>query len=93
MTLLNGYNPHIRLDFSEANIISENTAFRDKAAFMSRMADLKANTSDPILLRDLNGLIEKIQPLNDSEFKTLLSDAASGSLLFPPNYELPVDGD
>lgn len=89
MSVFNGYNPHTKLNFSEANIISENRMFKDKGSFIERLSDLRANTTDPILLRELDSLAEKINHLNNAEFEQLLADAESGLLLFPANYTLP----
>ena len=89
MSVFDGYNPHNVLNFSEANIISENRMFKDKTAFTEHLSDLCGNTTDPILLYELQELIKKINRLNDEEFKILIKDAEDGSLLFPPNYKLP----
>lgn len=89
MSVLNEYNPHVRLDFAEVNIISENRMFKNKTTFIDRLSALRANTTDPILLRELQSLMEKIEMLNDEEYALLLNDAESGDMLFPANYTLP----
>ncbi len=89
MSVFNALNPHIFLNFNEVNIISENRMFKEKDAFTEHLHSLCANTTDPILLYELQELTGKINKLNDEEFTLLLKDAEEGTLLFPPNYTLP----
>lgn len=89
MSFSDSYNPHTKLYFSEVNIISENRMFKDKVSFLKRLSDLHANTTDPVLLCELQSLTEKINLLNDEDFERLLEDAESGQLMFPTGYTLP----
>lgn len=80
---------HMYLNFSEANIIMILRIFKDRVKFMDALAELLENTTDPLLLRELEGLTEKLTRLTDDEFNALMRDADQGAIVFPSNYELP----
>lgn len=83
------HNPHMRLSFSEANILLENLRSQDKAGFVARLANLAQNTIDPFLLQTLVDLNEKIMELSEEEFTALREAVSKGEVLFPANFVLP----
>ena len=83
--------PHMYLTFAEATIISANRMKKDKASFLHRLTDLLNHTTDRILLRDLQGLYDKVSALSEPAFDALIQAAAIGEVMFPVNYRLPLD--
>ena len=55
--------PHMYLTFAEATIISANRMMKDKSSFLQRLTDLLNHTTDRVLLRDLQGLYDKVSAL------------------------------
>lgn len=80
---------HMHLNFSEASILMVLHVHKDRTKIMNTLSELSENTTDPILLRELEGLTEKLVCLTDEEFTALLRDAEQGTIVFPANYELP----
>ena len=80
---------HMYLTFAEATIISANRMMKDKPSFLQRLTDLLNHTTDRILLRDLQGLYDKVSTLSEPAFEALIQDAAAGEVMFPVNYKLP----
>ena len=81
--------PHMYLTFAEATIISANRMMKDKSSFLQRLTDLLNHTTDRVLLRDLQGLYDKISILSEPSFEALIQAAAAGEVMFPVNYKLP----
>lgn len=81
--------PHMYLTFAEATIISANRMMKDKSSFLQRLTDLLNHTTDRILLRDLQGLYDKVSALSEPAFEALIEAAAAGEVMFPVNYKLP----
>lgn len=80
---------HMYLNFTEAHIIMVLRIHKDRTQFMNMLSELQENTTEPLLLRELEGLSEKLHCLTDDEFNVLLRDADQGVIAFPSNYELP----
>ena len=91
----NAPSPSRRLTFLEEHILYENmciqgkAATRDKAGLVSRLVNLMQNTSEPILLAELQALNDKIMALSESEYEQLRKDVIEGTLLSEPSYKLP----
>lgn len=83
--------PHMYLTFAEATIISANRMMKDKSSFLQRLTDLLNHTTDRILLRDLQGLYDKVLSLSEPAFDALIQAAHAGEIMFPVNYKLPVN--
>lgn len=83
--------PHMYLTFAEATIISANRMMKDKSSFLQRLTDLLNHTTDRVLLRDLQGLYDKVSALSEPAFDALIQAAAIGEVMFPVNYRLPLD--
>lgn len=81
--------PHMYLTFAEATIISANRMMKDKSSFLQRLTDLLNHTTDRILLRDLQGLYDKVSALSEPAFDALIQAAMAGEIMFPVNYKLP----
>ena len=81
--------PHMYLTFAEATIISANRMMKDKSSFLQRLTDLLNHTTDRILLRDLQGLYDKVSALSEPAFDVLIQAAHAGEIMFPVNYKLP----
>lgn len=84
-------SPHMYLSFAEVTIVSANRMMTEKASFLQRLTELLSNTTDRILLRDLQSLYDKVSELSESEFDALIIDANKGHIMFPVNYKLPSD--
>lgn len=80
---------HMCLNFTEAHIIMVLRVHKDRTQFMNMLSELQENTTEPLLLRELDGLSEKLHHLTDDEFNALLRDAEQGLIAFPSNYPLP----
>ncbi len=83
--------PHMYLTFAEATIISANRMMKDKSSFLQRLTDLLNHTTDRILLRDLQGLYDKVSALSEPAFDALIQAAHAGEIMFPVNYKLPTN--
>lgn len=83
--------PHMYLTFAEATIISANRMMKDKSSFLQRLTDLLNHTTDRILLRDLQGLYDKVLSLSEPAFDALIQAAHAGEIMFPVNYKLPAN--
>lgn len=83
--------PHMYLTFAEATIISANRMMKDKSSFLQRLTDLLNHTTDRVLLRDLQGLHDKVSALSEPAFDALIQAATIGEVMFPVNYRLPLD--
>ena len=79
----------MRLNFTETHIIMVLRIHKDRTQFMNMMSELQKNTTEPLLLRELEGLSEKLLCLSDDGFNALLRDAEQGVITFPSNYALP----
>ena len=78
------------LSFSEANILKACMEDCTKEDFLFRMDYIVQNTENPILQQAADRLVKKILPLSDAAFLRLCKDVKENSVLFPPNYYLPM---
>lgn len=79
-----------KLSFSEANILRMCIKDLSKADFLYWMDQIVQNTKDELLRRDAESLVTKILPLGPDEYLALKKDTHNNTVIFPPNYKLPV---
>jgi len=89
MSLQNAEHGYVCLSFEEVNILVVNYRRQDLAGLIARMDNLLSHTADPLLRRDLESLIRKLQNLTPEEYKLLAKDLEQGKVVFPANYPLP----
>jgi len=82
------YDSYVPLSFIEANIVIGSCFLSDFSRFILRLDTLLKNTKDPYLIEELESLLKKFQSLSQEEYEQLRTDAQTGTLLFPPNYQL-----
>lgn len=79
-----------QLTFAECNILNCCIEEHSKDEFLYRMHTIIENTEDEHLKQIANHLTEKILLLSDTAFFKLCQDVKTNTVLFPPNYYLPM---
>lgn len=82
--------PHHQLSFDEANIVISSIRNMTLSEFQARLDTLQRHAEDSTLLASVTSLIDKVSNMTEEEFRRLREDGASGAVLFPANYELPM---
>lgn len=83
---------YVCLSFEEINVLLENVQVRNLPDLIVRLDNLIKNTTDTSLQKVLNNVLDKVKELTPNEYKILLSDIEQGTVLFPPFYRLPIEG-
>lgn len=78
---------YLCLTFYESVIVWENRGL-SRAAMFIRLQQLQQHTKDPALKSSIASLLWKLTQVNEQVYDRMISAAASGDLLFPPNYHL-----
>lgn len=81
--------PRKQLSFCEANIVNENiNQASTLVTFIAILDALEKNTKDPVLLKELRSLLNKVKDMTPQEFSQMKADAQQRKLVFPPNYTI-----